>query len=149
LCETLQRCLRGLLNVTRRLIRRPAKSIPRRDVTSGSFLRYIYPRKFLTAVQSFIAVRVAFLPLSGFRNPLPRHGKPADDKRAMKRFEVHLIGEEKWKEVLAESFTITDTDPMEIHFQGSKPHVVYYMHALRQPVTEVSAKPVPVLAQRP
>ena len=59
----------------------------------------------------------------------------------MKRFEVHLIGEEKWKEVLAESITITDTDPKEIHFEGSKPHVVYYVHALRQQVTEVSAKP--------
>lgn len=59
----------------------------------------------------------------------------------MKRFEVHLIGEEKWKEVMAESFTITETEPKEIHFEGSKPHIVYYVHALRQPVTEVCAKP--------
>ncbi|QJE95788.1 hypothetical protein [Luteolibacter luteus] len=58
----------------------------------------------------------------------------------MKRFEVHLIGEPKWKEVLAESYRITDSEPKEIHFEGSKPHTVYYVHALRQPVTELHAK---------
>ena len=63
----------------------------------------------------------------------------------MKRFEVHLIGQEKWKEVLADSFTITECEPREIHFEGSKPHVVYYVHALRQPVTEVSSRPGPPL----
>lgn len=62
----------------------------------------------------------------------------------MKRFEVHLIGESMWKEVLAESYTIKDSEPKEIHFEGSKPHVVYYVHALRQPVTEVHSKAVPV-----
>ncbi|WP_035606100.1 hypothetical protein [Haloferula sp. BvORR071] len=58
----------------------------------------------------------------------------------MKRFEVHLIGEEKWKEILAEDIRITDTEPKEIHFEGSKPHIVYYLHALRQPVTELAAR---------
>ena len=67
----------------------------------------------------------------------------------MKRFEVHLIGEDKWKEILAYSYTITDTDPREIHFEGSRPHVVYYLHALRQPVTELPAKTNPVPVNRP
>jgi hypothetical protein len=67
----------------------------------------------------------------------------------MKRFEVHLIGEDKWKEILADSYTITNTDPKEIHFEGSRPHVVYYLHALRQPVTELPAKTNPVPVNRP
>lgn len=72
----------------------------------------------------------------------------------MKRFEVHLIGEDKWKEILAESIRITDTEPKEIHFEGSKPHIVYYVHALRQPVTELPARtgpgaPAPLPAARP
>lgn len=66
----------------------------------------------------------------------------------MKRFEVHLIGEDKWKEVMADSYTITETDPKEIHFEGSRPHTVYYLHALRQPVTELPARANPVPAQQ-
>jgi hypothetical protein len=66
----------------------------------------------------------------------------------MKRFEVHLIGEDMWKEVMAESYTITDTDPKEIHFQASRPHTVYYLHALRQPVTELPARANLVPAQQ-
>jgi hypothetical protein len=62
----------------------------------------------------------------------------------LRRFEVHLTGEEKWKEVLAESIRITDTEPREIHFEGSKPHIVYYLHALSQPVTELSERMGPV-----
>jgi hypothetical protein len=67
----------------------------------------------------------------------------------MKRFEVHLIGEPMWKEVVAESYTITDSDPKEIHFEGSRPHVVYYLHALRQPVTELPAKSAPMAMAQP
>jgi hypothetical protein len=67
----------------------------------------------------------------------------------MKRFEVHLIGEDTWKEILAEDIRITDTDPREIHFEGSKPHIVYYVHALRQPVTELPARNGPGMAAPP
>ncbi len=74
----------------------------------------------------------------------------------MKRFEVHLIGEDKWKEIPAESIRITDTEPKEIHFEGSRPHIVYYVHALRQPVTELPARnggpgqiPAPAPAAQP
>jgi len=45
----------------------------------------------------------------------------------MKRFEVHLIGEEKWKEVLADSITITETEPRAyrpLHTGCNKPHRV-------------------------
>ncbi len=72
-----------------------------------------------------------------------RLGFAGDPHHAMKRFEVHLIGEDKWKEVMADSYTITDTDPKEIHFEGSRPHAVYYLHA-----TELPARANPVPAQQ-